>query len=118
MRLPARGVLIRLFVYVPLIAFLGWRALDRCGADEPPRLEAEPSIHEMLDPHRRVITLPDGTQQEIVELTPDQAEAILGHPLPHDLDDDQKAAGASGGDEPARPSAAGQEPARPAEGIE
>lgn len=82
MRLPRRGVLIRLFIYVPLIGFLTWRVVDaRCG-EAAPTVEPEPSLQDQLAPYRKTIVLPDGTQQEIVELTPEQAEAVLGHPLP------------------------------------
>ncbi len=45
-------------------------------------MEPENSLEDQLAPHRRVIKLPDGSQQEIVELTPAEAEAILGHPIP------------------------------------
>ena len=46
-----------------------------------------------LAPHKRMITLPDGTQQEIVELTPEQAEAILG-PMPQPKEQDDPGANA------------------------
>lgn len=90
MGLPSRGVIIRLFIYIPLIGFLGWRAMNsRCGADEP-TLSAEPSAVDELAPYRKTITLPDGTQQEIVELTPAQAEAVLGQRMPPDPPDDEQ----------------------------
>ena len=85
MRWPRRGILIRLFIYVPLIALLGWRAQGGCG-DEAPVMEPDNQLEDKLAPHRRVIKLPDGRQQEIVELTPEEAEAILGHPIPERLD--------------------------------
>lgn len=86
MRLPRRGVLIRLFIYIPLIGFLGWRAYQaRCGEPEQ-AVEPEAPTDDPLAPYRKTIVLPDGTQQEIVEMTPEQAEAVLGRPLPRDLD--------------------------------
>jgi hypothetical protein len=84
MRWPRRGILIRLLIYVPVISLLAWRAQGGC---EPSTPTAEPDpIDQKLAPHRKVITLPDGTQQEIVELTAEEAEAILGHPIPRNLD--------------------------------
>ena len=91
MRLPRRGVLIRLFIYVPLIGFLGWRAYEaRCGEPEV-ATEPEGGAEDPLAPYRKTIVLPDGTQQEIVEMTPEQAEAVLGRPLPPELDADADA---------------------------
>jgi len=88
MRWPSRGVVIRLFIYVPLIGYLGWQVMEsRCDA-EPTMAVEEEKLEDELAPFRRVITLPDGTQQEIVEMTPEQAEAILGHPIPDRLDPD------------------------------
>lgn len=94
MRLPRKGVLIRLCIYVPLLGYLSWRAFDRWWAEGHPAQteQTEQTERTELDaklaPHKRVITLPDGTQQEIVELTPEQAEAILG-PMPQfDAPDD------------------------------
>lgn len=107
-----RGIIIRLFIYVPLIGFLGWRAMQgRCGADEP-TIEAEPTTEDEFAPYRKTITLPDGRQQEIVELTPEQAEEILGHPVPRAPKGEAKApapADAKGGDAP-QPAADGDSP--------
>ncbi|MEX1361897.1 MAG: hypothetical protein AB1Z98_02160 [Nannocystaceae bacterium] len=97
MRLPRRGVLIRLVIYLPLFGFLGWRVVQaRCG-EPAPTVEPEPSLNDELAPYRKTIVLPDGTQQEIVEMTPEQAEAVLGHPLPREPDADEDAAAAGGG---------------------
>lgn len=84
-RWPRRGILIRLAIYVPLISLLAWRARGGCNSD-PPVAEEDP-LEQKLAPHRKVITLPDGTQQEVVELTAEEAEAILGHPIPRKLDE-------------------------------
>lgn len=99
MRWPRRGILVRLLIYIPLIAFLGWRAAEGCNG-EGPTMAPETAGPDPLAPHRRVITLPDGTQQEIVELTREEAEAILGHPIP----EPEKA----GGDAPAKAGGAAQ----------
>lgn len=84
MRWPRRGILIRLAIYVPVIGFLAWRAQGGC--DQTASMTKDDAMEQKLAPHRKVITLPDGTQQEIVELTAEEAEAILGHPIPRDLD--------------------------------
>ena len=84
MRWPRRGILIRLAIYVPVIGFLAWRAQGGCG--QTATMSKDDALEQKLAPHRKVITLPDGTQQEIVELTAEEAEAILGHPIPRDLD--------------------------------
>lgn len=84
MRWPRRGILIRLAIYVPVIGFLAWRAQGGC--EHTATMSKDDAMEQKLAPHRKVITLPDGTQQEIVELTAEEAEAILGHPIPRDLD--------------------------------
>ena len=105
MRWLSRGVVIRLFIYVPLIGFLGWRAMDgRCGEPAPTMEAEQDDLGDGLAPYRKTITLPDGTQQEIVELTPEQAEAVLGHPLPERMKaDDEADDEADGGAEPSAP---------------
>ena len=85
MRWPRRGILIRLAIYVPVISFLVWRAQGGCEASE--RETKNDEMEQKLAPHRKVITLPDVTQQEIVELTQEEAEQILGHPIPKNLDE-------------------------------
>jgi hypothetical protein len=80
-RLPRRGILIRLCIYLPLVGYFGWRAFDRWWLERhPPAAEQDP-----LDPYRRKIVLPDGSEQEVIELTREQAEQLIG-PLPADLD--------------------------------
>jgi hypothetical protein len=86
MRLPRKGVLIRLAIYVPLIAFLSWNAIETCqvrrqAADEAAATPRAPSVDERLEQHKRIITLPDGTQQPIYELTPEEAQELLGAPV-------------------------------------
>jgi len=85
MRWPRRGILIRLLIYVPVISLLAWRAQGGCDSKEP--AAKDDALEQKLAPHRKVITLPDGTQQEVVELTAEEAEAILGHPIPRNLDE-------------------------------
>ncbi len=75
MRWPRKGILIRLCIYVPVLLYLSWRGAPPADA------QVDGELDRKLAPHKRIISLPDGTQQEIVELTPEQAEAILG-PIP------------------------------------
>ena len=116
MRWPRRGILIRLVIYVPIITVLAWRARGGCNTEVT--MEPEGDLEQKLAPHRRVITLPDGTQQQIVEVTPEQAEAILGHPI-RSLDEtkDAKAKPADNPGAEANPttpaSAAGADPTEP-----
>ena len=117
MRWLSRGVVIRLFIYVPLIGFLAWRALNgRCG-EPAPTMEAEQAGDDGLDdglaPYRKTITLPDGTQQEIVELTPEQAEAVLGHPLPERMKGDHEAEAPPQGEAEAPPQGEADDGAEP-----
>lgn len=92
MRLPRKAILIRLCIYVPLLTYLSWRAFDHWWAQHHPPPDDGSELDRKLAPHKRMIVLPDGTQQEIVELTPEQAEAILG-PLPR-LDEPEPPAAA------------------------
>ena len=103
MRLPRKGVLIRLAIYVPLIGFLSWNAITNCQARraaEEAAATPAPNVQERLEPHKRMITMPDGSQQAIYELTPEEAQELLGAPV--DVPDDAKAAaGKADGNAPA-----------------
>lgn len=77
MRLPRKGVLIRLCIYLPLLGYFGWRAFDRWWTETHPPADAT----EGLEPYKRTISLPDGTQHEVIEMTREQAEEKFG-PLP------------------------------------
>ena len=66
-----RGIVIRLCLYLPVIGYLSWRAVER-WQDEQRAL----SIDEA--PKKQTIVLPDGSSQAIVELTPEQADALFG----------------------------------------
>ncbi|MCX4248079.1 hypothetical protein [Paraliomyxa miuraensis] len=80
MRWPRRGILIRLAIYLPVISFLAWRAAGGCQGDDA--AQAPAPAPDPMKQHRRVITMPDGSQQEIVELSREEAEQILGRPIP------------------------------------
>ena len=77
MRLPRKGILIRIVVYGGLLGFFGWRALGHhvTGPAEDP---AETKRLEELKQHSRTVTLPNGETQVIYEITPEQAERLFG----------------------------------------
>ena len=76
-RWPRRGILIRLAIYVPLISLLAWRARGGCNSD-PPVAEEDP-LEQKLAPHRKVITLPDGSQKRFEQsVTVDEVAASIG----------------------------------------
>jgi hypothetical protein len=79
-RLPRKGILIRLAIYLPILAFLSWRAGQKWMAEQHPE-PTQDGLEMKLEPHKRMITLPDGTQQPIYEMTQAEAEQLLG-PLP------------------------------------
>jgi len=100
---PRKGILIRLLIYGPIIGFLSYQALEKYRTErevtETDVAGAEPpsgdDVEDKLEPYKKVIEMPDGTKQEIIQLTPEQAEEILGHPLPEhkpDSKSDSKAA--------------------------
>ena len=84
--------MIRLLVYGPILGYLGWQAIERFRAqrDADAAAQEQPS-----EPRKRTVTFPDGTQHEVLELTPEQAEQMLGRPL--DRDKQQAPEPASGG---------------------
>jgi hypothetical protein len=82
-RWPRRGVLIRLLVYGPILGYLGWHAIERWRAQR----EADAAVEQPSEPRKRTVTFPDGSQHEVLELTPEQAEQMLGKPLEPPKDD-------------------------------
>jgi hypothetical protein len=77
MRLPRRGILIRIIVYGGLLGFFGWRALAPRVVD-PARHEDEAKRLQELRQHSKTVTLPNGETQVIYEITPEQAERLFG----------------------------------------
>ena len=99
MRLPRKGILIRLAIYLPLIGFFGWQAVSRYLDERKAEAEAEATRSKLdaLPPEQfRTFTLPDGTVKKVPVLTPEQAEEIYGVKVP---EDQRKSAD----DEPAAP---------------
>lgn len=85
---PRKGILIRLCIYVPLVTFFAWRAWTRYRSEQA-EAAADDDLERKLAPHKKTVTLPDGSTQEIVELSREEAEQILG-PIPQ-LDDGKAA---------------------------
>lgn len=79
---PRKGVLIRLAIYLPIIGYLGWQAIEKWRSEQAVMEHAPQSPEDELEKHKRVIQLPDGRTQEIYELSPEQAERILGTKVP------------------------------------
>lgn len=71
MKLPSRGVLIRICIYVPLLAFFGWQACQKYKAEQ----EAEKAAPE-IEGRKHTFTLPDGKSVEVVEISEDQARQM------------------------------------------
>lgn len=71
MRLPRKGILIRLCIYIPLLGFFGWKAWQRYQAEQTVE-RAAPEI----DGVKRTLTTPDGKSIEFIEITEDQARKM------------------------------------------
>ena len=87
MRLPRKGLLIRLLIYIPLLGFFGWQALDRYRDQRDADTERDHrnrAIEDVLHQQTRSITLPDGTVQEVPVITPEQAKELWGLEVPQD----------------------------------
>ena len=88
MRWPRKGILIRLLIYGPIIGYLGYQAVEKFRAErevteaDAPAAPGGQDVEDKLEPYKKTIEMPDGSKQEIIQLTPEQAEEILGHPLP------------------------------------
>ncbi len=101
MRWPRKGILIRLAIYIPVIGFLGYNAWQkyraRSAAEEAagaPAVDPNEARKRELEEHKREYTMPDGSKQQVYELTPEEAERLLGKPvtIPEDEAIDAKAA--------------------------
>jgi hypothetical protein len=105
--LPRKGILIRIIIYGAALAFFGTGAIKRCLAEREAERAASRDTADL--PTKRV-TLPDGSEVEILELTEAQFEAHFGQPPPR-----PSAAPPDGGE--AKPAATGAAPpaAAPAE---
>lgn len=85
MALPRKGILIRLAIYVPLIGFFGWQAINRFLEDrgQDATIDAQQRKLDALPPEKfQSFTLPDGTVKKVPVLTPEEAEEIYGIEVP------------------------------------
>lgn len=74
-----KAVWIRLLIYIPLLAFFGYQAFARFKAGkEAEAQEAAAPAAAADEPTKRTVTLPDGRTVEVYEVTPEQAELMLG----------------------------------------
>jgi hypothetical protein len=79
MKLPRKAILIRLVIYVPLLAFATWYFMFRGGgADEA----AAPASSQPAPGKRRTMTMPDGSEVHYLELTPEEARQMGLDPEP------------------------------------
>jgi len=69
MKLPRKGILIRLGIYLPIIGFLAWQAFF--SKDKP-----QPAPEEAPKGNVRTISGPDGKEFKVIEVTPDEARAM------------------------------------------
>lgn len=76
MRLPSKGILIRLCIYVPLLAFFGYKAYQRYQSEQAAETAApEKGV-------KRTIVGPDGKPMEYFEITEEQARQMGYKPEP------------------------------------
>ncbi|MDC0718674.1 hypothetical protein [Nannocystis bainbridge] len=74
MKLPSKGVLIRLCIYVPLLAYFGYMACQKYKEEQAE--QAEQNAAPVLDGPKHTFTLPDGKSVEVVEISEDQARQM------------------------------------------
>lgn len=79
MKLPRKGILIRLGIYLPIIGFLAWQAFF--ANDKP-----EPTPQEGPRGNVRTFSGPEGKEFKVIEVTPDEARA-MGVEIPEHLSD-------------------------------
>lgn len=94
MKLPRKGILIRLLIYVPLLTFFGYQAYLRYRTEQAVAKEAPE-----LEGRKTKFTLPDGKSVEVVEISEDQARQMGIDP------------GGKGAEAPAKAAPAGEPPA-------
>jgi hypothetical protein len=100
MRLPRRGILIRIVIYGALISFFGWQAWKKSQEDA----ELSGGADDPADgPRTREATLPDGRRIEYIELTPEEAQKRFGASPAFERDDKPAAPPADAPPAPATP---------------
>ena len=88
MNWPRKAVVIRLLIYVPVIGYLGYQGIETWKAknENTESAKAPAGLDAIPDSHKRVIEMPDGTKQEIIELTEEEAKKYLGRPPTEDAE--------------------------------
>ena len=71
MRLPRRGILIRLCIYIPLLAYFGWAAWQKHKSER-----AADEVAPAFEGKRQVMPLGDGRSIEVIEISEDQARQM------------------------------------------
>lgn len=76
-----RRIWIRVAIYVPLLLYFGWGALQKYRAEQAAAgASAEPDSPEDADPFEGLpsseMTMPDGRKIRVLELSPEQAEEL------------------------------------------
>lgn len=79
MKLPRKGILIRLGIYLPIIGFLAWQAFFANDKSQPAPQDAPPR-------NVRTFSGPDGKEIKVIEVTPEQAKA-MGVEIPENPSD-------------------------------
>ncbi len=87
MRLPRKGILIRIVIYGALLAFVLPPAIKRFFAEREAKQAVEqpdegPNLEGL---QKKTIVGPDGKQMEYFELTPEEFEARFGRPAPSEV---------------------------------
>lgn len=72
-----KGVVIRIVIYGTLIAYFGWRQIERIRAERAAEERAEQKAGE-LEGAKRSVTLPDGSTQDVYYINPEQAKRLFG----------------------------------------
>jgi hypothetical protein len=87
-KLPPKRILIRIVLYVVIFSYLGWEAWSRYRAEQHAQDQAfKEKVKLLVDHQPRSVTLPDGSQMPIFELTPAQFEERFGEAPPTEVAD-------------------------------
>jgi hypothetical protein len=86
MKLPPKAILIRIAIYGPIIlGMLAYYAFFR-GSDEAPQADV-PVETKSMPGMKRKMKLPDGTEVEYFEITPEEARQMGVEPNPEKQDE-------------------------------
>ncbi len=77
MRLPRKGILIRIVIYGGLLSYFGWQAINHYMDEKEAEEGAAAEVDSSGVPSRQY-KLPDGRSVEVLEITPEQAEQMYG----------------------------------------